>query len=258
VSERLANQVQAPFIVAIDGPAGAGKSTVARTLASRLGIAYLDTGAMYRAAGLLADRLGLEPPFDEEDGKVLVGSIRAGELEAEVRGPSLVLRVQHQEVDAQLRTPACAMLASAVSAVKTVREVLVAMQQTLGARAGGVVEGRDIGTVVFPDAALKVYLTASVEERATRRWQELVEDGQRVELEQVLEQQQRRDTADMTRAASPLQPAADATIVDTTGMTVDAVVEAIVLKLQHSLNKTLDSTTEDAVRSRNHGCKRRA
>jgi cytidylate kinase len=187
------------MIVAIDGPAGAGKSTVARAAARALGFAYLDTGAMYRAAGLAADPVAADIGLD--NGRVLLDG---------------------RDVTAEIRTPQAAEQASVVAARPEVRAAMVAKQRAIMAAGDWVAEGRDIGTVVAPDAGLKVFLTAAPEERARRRAAELGAD-----VETVLADQTLRDERDRTREASPLQAAPDAVELDTTGLSIDEVVERI-------------------------------
>jgi len=215
------------IIIAIDGPAGAGKSTVASSLAKRLGIPYLDTGAMYRAVGLLAIRDGLKPPFDGVALARVVELMDRHRIEVvAVDGETNVL-VDGQDVGEEIRSPECSLMASAVSVLAEVRAALVPLQRELGLQKGGVMEGRDIGTVVFPDADLKVFLTASVDERARRRHGDLRERDVETSLEEVREQQQQRDLQDTSRAESPLQVARGSVVVDTTGLTLDQVVERL-------------------------------
>ena len=187
------------MIVAIDGPAGAGKSTVARAAARALGFQYLDTGAMYRAAGLADDPVAADIRLD--DGRVLLDG---------------------RDVTAEIRTPEASERASIVAARPEVRAAMVAKQRAMLASGDWVAEGRDIGTVVAPDAELKVFLTADPRERARRRAAELGLDPDAVLREQAL-----RDERDRTRATSPLVPAPDAVELDTTGLTVDEVVARI-------------------------------
>ena len=194
------------MLVAIDGPAGAGKSTVARAVAAALGFTYLDTGAMYRAVALARLR-GHGLPQHAEIGFGASGNI---ELEGE-------------DVETLIRTPEVSEEASRVASDPEVRRALVEQQRRLIDQADWVAEGRDIGTVVAPGAEVKVYLTASPEERARRRAAELGTDVQTVLADQTI-----RDQRDMQRADSPLRPADDAVEVDTTGLTVDEVVERIV------------------------------
>jgi CMP/dCMP kinase len=202
------------LLIAIDGPAGAGKSTVARKLARRLHFTYLDSGAMYRCVGLLA----LAAPSAEPAALARAAKI---ELHAGAGGPSRVL-LDGRDVTSEIRTPEVSEAASRVAADPAVREALVARQRELTAAGDWVAEGRDIGTVVAPDAALKVYLTAEPAERARRRAAELgAEQGT------VLAEQTMRDQRDSAREHSPLRPADGALVLDTTGLEVAEVVERI-------------------------------
>jgi cytidylate kinase len=211
--------VSAP-IVAIDGPAGAGKSTVARELARRLGFSMIDTGAIYRSVALAARRSGVDWDDDEGLRKLLDRG-----LDLTFRDDRVLLR--GEDVTEAIRTPEISRGASVVSARPVVRQKLLGLQRDLGRSApkGAVLEGRDIGTVVFPDAQVKFFLTASDQARAQRRFSELSEKGLSVPLRDVLSDQLRRDKDDTERAISPLRPAADAIVVDTTGLDLDAVVE---------------------------------
>jgi len=204
-------RVTAP-IVAIDGPAGAGKSTVARQLARRLGFTIIDTGAIYRSVALAAQRAGVS--WDDDPG--LARLLDAG-LGLTFRGERVLLR--GEDVTEAIRTPEISRGASVVSARPVVRQKLLQLQRDLGRAAprGAVLEGRDIGTVVFPDADVKFFLTASDEARAQRRHAELAEKGLSVPLPEVLADQRRRDKDDTERAIAPLRAAADAVVVDTTG-----------------------------------------
>ena len=212
-------RVTAP-IVAIDGPAGAGKSTVARQLARRLGFTIIDTGAIYRSVALAAQRAGVS--WDDDPG--LARLLDAG-LGLTFRGERVLLR--GEDVTEAIRTPEISRGASVVSARPVVRQKLLQLQRDLGRAAprGAVLEGRDIGTVVFPDADVKFFLTASDEARAQRRHAELAEKGQSVPLPEVLADQRRRDKDDTERAIAPLRAAADAVVVDTTGFDLGQVVE---------------------------------
>src|SRR2546425_3876769 len=209
--------VTAP-IVAIDGPAGAGKSTVARQLARRLGFTIIDTGAIYRSVALAAQRAGIA----WEDDTGLSRLLDAG-LGLTFQGERVLLR--GEDVTEAIRTPEISRGASVVSARLVVRQKLLQLQRDLGRAAprGAVLEGRDIGTVVFPDADVKFFLTASDEARAQRRHAELAEKGLSVPLPEVLADQRRRDKDDTERAIAPLRAAADAVVVDTTGFDLEQV-----------------------------------
>jgi cytidylate kinase len=227
LTQSVADPRPSPPIIAIDGPAGAGKSTVARMLAQRLGVPYLDTGAMYRAVALMALREGLEPPLDEAAVARVVELMHSHLLEVEATDEGTAVLIDNQDVSGDIRTPECSLMASAVSALPEVRSALVPLQRELGQANGGVMEGRDIGTVVFPDADLKVFLTASAEERARRRHRDLKEKDPETSLEDVRIQQQRRDRQDTSRSESPLQVARGSVVVDTTDSSLDEVVERL-------------------------------
>lgn len=207
-------------VIAIDGPAGSGKSTIARRLASRLGLEYLDTGAMYRAVTFAALRRGLDPG-DRADVARIVGDI---ELAV---GPDGVV-VDGVDATIEIRGPEVTRAVSLVAANPDVRTEMVRRQREwAGERGGGVLEGRDIGTVVFPDAALKVYLTARPEVRAERRSKEVAE----LSYETVAADLARRDALDQGREASPLAEAADALVVDTSDLGIDEVVEDLAARV---------------------------
>jgi cytidylate kinase len=225
-----------PLLIAIDGPAGAGKSATARELAQRLGLPYLDTGAMYRALGLLALRRGLRPPLDGAAESRVVALGRELGVELAGTASSQLVLLDGEDVTVKLRTPEVSVMASVVSAIPAVRREMVRRQRELAARSGGVVEGRDIGTVVFPEARLKIFLTATPEVRARRRFDELIRRGIGVRWEEVLEEQRVRDHRDSTRADSPLKPAPDAVVVDTSGLDLAQVVETIVVLLSSPLD----------------------
>jgi CMP/dCMP kinase len=221
--------VTAP-IVAIDGPAGAGKSTVARQLARRLGFTIIDTGAIYRSVALAAQRAGIS----WEDDDALARFLDAG-LGLTFDGERVLLR--GEDVTEAIRTPEISRGASVVSARPVVRQKLLPLQRDLGRAAarGAVLEGRDIGTVVFPDADVKFFLTASDEARARRRHAELAEKGLSVPLPEVLADQRRRDKDDTERAIAPLKAAPDAVIVDTTGFDLEQVVDRCFREASHRL-----------------------
>jgi cytidylate kinase len=222
---------QRPVLIAIDGPAGAGKSAAAREVAVRLGLPYLDTGAMYRAVGLLAHRKGLGPELDESGRSAVVELARRLEIAFSGDPRAQRVTVAGEDVTHALRTPEVSRMASVVSAIPDVRREMVWRQREVAARTGGVVEGRDIGTVVFPDAPVKVFLTATPEVRARRRFDELTQQGAALRWEEVLGEQRERDRRDSTREASPLRPAAGAVVVDTSALSLAEVVAAIVALL---------------------------
>jgi cytidylate kinase len=228
---------QSTVLIAIDGPAGAGKSTVAGRLAARLGVPYLDTGAMYRAVALLALREGLTTTLDELAAKRVTHLMKEHpiDVEADIKGTRIL--IDGEDVSSDIRTPECSLMASAVSAISEVRRALVPLQRRLGLEKGGVMEGRDIGTVVFPDADLKVYLTANVEERALRRHRDLSERDIEVSIDQVREEQTRRDRQDTSRADSPLQVARGSVVVDTTGLTLEEVVDRLAEEVATQLHR---------------------
>lgn len=211
------------FSIAIDGPAGAGKSTIAKAAAERLGFIYVDTGAMYRAMALYFLRQGIDPAAEEEI------SASCGQADVTIRYQDGVQQVilNGENVSALIREEAVGNMASATSVYLPVREKLVQLQKQLAAQADVVMDGRDIGTCVLPDAQVKIYLTASVEERARRRFLELEKKGQEADLEAIKEDIRQRDYRDMHRENSPLVQAEDALYLDTSEMTISQVVEEI-------------------------------
>lgn len=219
------------MIIAIDGPAASGKSTVAKAVARRLGVRHLDTGAMYRAVTWLA--LQNRTPVDDAAG--LATLARQAPITFEYMDGSAVatsVSIAGRDVTTAVRLPEVDANVSAVSAVPGVRAELVAQQRKLAAGRDTVAEGRDIGTVVFPSAEVKIFLTASAEERARRRRIDLANQGHDVEQAEVQERLERRDAYDSTREVSPLEAAADAEMLDTTGLTIDEVVDAIVARVE--------------------------
>jgi cytidylate kinase len=208
------------MIITLDGPAGSGKSATARRLADELGFRFLNTGAMYRAVGLLCVRAGT----DLADPAACGRTARSARLEQTADR----LTVNGEDWTDRLREPSAGTAASAVAVHPPVREALVALQREAGAAGDTVTEGRDQGTIVFPDAALKVFLTADAGARAERRRRELVDAGRDVPLSEVLAEVVARDERDERRAAAPLKPAADAVRYDTTGRTLDTVVADLV------------------------------
>lgn len=207
-----------PIVVAVDGPAGAGKSTASRALARRLGYAYVDSGAMYRAVGVLAAERGVALDDDAALARLVA------DLRFELRDGGAGLAVDGRDVSTAIRRADAGELASRVSTRPVVRERLVAVQRALGAGGGVVMEGRDIGTVVFPDAPVKLYLTADPHERAGRRAAELRARGEVVDEAALAADLAARDQRDSARAHAPLRAASDARVLDTTGLSLDEVV----------------------------------
>ena len=216
------------LIIAIDGPAGSGKSTTAKLLAQKLNYLYLDTGAMYRAITLKA----LRQKIDEHDDPSLTELAENTDITLINRDGVLHVLLDGEDVTDKIRTPEIDRAISYVSMVPAVRRRMVELQRQLGKQGGVVAEGRDIGTVVFPQADLKIFLVASVEERGRRRWKELQARGVEVPLEQVIEEIQRRDKLDSSRKLSPLKKAPDAIEVDTTKLTIPQQVEVILQKVR--------------------------
>jgi CMP/dCMP kinase len=210
-------------VIAIDGPAGSGKSTVSRRLAQTLGLRYVDTGAMYRVVGVLADRRGI----DFGDAAALAALCDGLDLRFEERPDGLHVLANGADVTHDIRSAAAGQLASKVSVVGAVRERLVALQRAMGAGGGVVMEGRDIGTVVLPDATVKVFLVASATERARRRCADFAARGEAADPAQVTREIEERDRRDQSRAHSPLRAAADALVIDTTDEGVEAVVARV-------------------------------
>lgn len=211
------------YIVTIDGPVGSGKSTVGRLLARMRGLVYLDTGAMYRAVALEAQRRGISP-----DDEAALGQLCAGiAISFRNDGDRQLVFLSGSDVTDAIRTPEISMLASRISAVGTVRKALVRLQQQTGRDGGVVVDGRDAGTVIFPQARFKFYLDATVQERTQRRYKELIEKKLEVDYNKLFLDIKKRDEDDSTRALAPLKPADDAVIIDTTGMTIEAVLGTI-------------------------------
>jgi cytidylate kinase len=211
------------FVVTIDGPAGAGKSTTARAIASRLGFLYVDTGALYRALALKVEECGVSP----DDPAGVEACIEGAKVDLSGSPEQVHVWLDGRDVSREIRTPAVSELSSRLAAMPEVRARLVETQRALAARGPLVAEGRDLGTVVFPEAEVKIYLDASVEERARRRARDLQERGIASPLEQVREEIERRDRRDRDRAQSPLKPSPDAKVIDTTGMDLEPQVEAV-------------------------------
>lgn len=210
-------------IIAIDGPSGVGKTTTSKLVARELNLPHIDTGAMYRAIGLAAIRRGI----DTRDAERLEDLAAHSTIEFVPGDPPRVL-LEGEDITSLIRTPEISMAASNVSAVSAVRRVLVRLQQELGRRNGGVLEGRDVGTKVFPETPHKFFLTARPEVRAQRRYAELIARGQEADYATVLADALQRDEQDSTRADSPLMFDATYTVIDTSELTIEDVVAAIV------------------------------
>jgi cytidylate kinase len=215
-------------IITIDGPSGAGKSTISKLLAAKLHYTYLDTGAMYRVVGLQVKRSGLDLEAEDAGEKLnqllntLDMKLAPGEEGQETRA-----FLAGEDVSDAIRTPEMAMVASRVSAEPEVRVKLTEMQRAIASNGKIVAEGRDMGTVVLPDARFKFFLDATPEERVRRRQKQLLEKGQKAEYKKLLSQIQKRDRDDSTRSLAPLKPAADAIIIDSSRMSIDEVVSFI-------------------------------
>lgn len=215
-------------VVAIDGPAGAGKSTVARLVARKMGYRYVDTGAMYRALTLFALREGI--PCDDADRVAKLAARADIVMNGDGPVPSVILN--GEDVSDAIRQPEVSRHVSLVARIPAVREQLTELQRQMAAAGRVVMEGRDIGTVVLPHAEHKFFVTASPEERARRRQREMAAAGQEVDLETLAREIARRDFIDSTREVAPLKPAPDALVIDTTGLTIEQVVERIVREVR--------------------------
>jgi len=211
-------------LVAIDGPTGSGKSTISRLLAKRLQYQYLDTGAMYRAVALAIRRAGIEPQDEEEIARLCNGL----DIRLVTEGDSIKIYLGDEDVTEAIREPAVDLMASTVSAIDGVRKAMTRVQRKMGSQGPLVAEGRDMGTVVFPEAQHKFYLDASLEVRVNRRFLERQDRGESISRDRVREALIKRDYQDMNRCLSPLKPAKDAKIIDTTELTPNEVVERIV------------------------------
>jgi len=219
--------------IAIDGPAGAGKSTVARALAAKLGYIYVDTGALYRAVGYAVRAAG----GDWRDEATVVGHLPKIEVSLKYVDGAQRVFVNGEDVSDRIRTPEMSMAASAVSALPPVREFLFRLQQDMAAKNNVVMDGRDIGTVVLPHADVKIFLSATAEARAERRRLELLEKGQDVPFDEVLADMKKRDYDDSHRAIAPLRQAEDAVAVDTTDMSLQESIEYMLKLVEDSLEE---------------------
>ena len=223
------------FNIAIDGPAGAGKSTIAKNVAKELSFIYVDTGAMYRAMALYLHRNGISA----DDPEKIAAGCGGADISIEYRDGEQVVLLAGENVNAWLRTEEVSAMASKSSAVPRVRERLLQLQQELAATQNVVMDGRDIGTVVLPHAQVKIYLTASVEVRAKRRYLEQKAKGEKVDLKEIEAEIAERDHRDMTREVAPLKLADDAVLVDSSDMTIDEVAQRIlaIVKEKMALEK---------------------
>lgn len=215
------------FVITIDGPAGTGKSTVAREVASRLGFVYLDTGALYRAAALAVDDAG----GDTGDGESSASVVEGADIELTPEG----IFVNGENVTQRIRTPRISALSSRIAVHAPVRKALLALQRSFRDKSPLVAEGRDTGSVVFPDADLKFYLDARPEERARRRHEELVLKGSKVSFEQVLRDQEERDGRDASRDEAPLVIPRHAVVVDTTHLDIQGVTDKVLKRVRKKL-----------------------
>jgi len=217
------------MIIAIDGPAGAGKSTVARIIAQKLGFLYIDTGAMYRALTLKA----LERKIDVNDIAALIEMARSTNIDL-INNPdsSLKILLDARDVTGSIRQPSITRLVSDIAKIKGIREVMLGLQRRLGRLRDSVLDGRDIGTVVFPDADKKFYIDAEFEERVKRRYKELKELGQNITPEDIENDLKNRDNIDSTREFAPLKRAEDAIYIDTTNLTIEEMVNKVLSYIQ--------------------------
>jgi cytidylate kinase len=219
------------LIVAIDGPSGAGKSTLAKRVAREFGFMYLDTGAMYRALGFKVLREGVDLADDARMARL----VPATDIDLRERAGKLEVFLDGEEVSGLIRTPEVSQMASKVSALKVVRERLLDLQRALGRRGSVVAEGRDIGTVVFPEAQVKVYLDASADERARRRYEEMRAAGRAVDLEETRREMAERDRRDSERDLAPLRRAEDALAIDSSNLDADAVAERVIREIRSKI-----------------------
>ena len=212
------------FCIAIDGPAGAGKSTIAKSLAKKLGFVYVDTGAMYRAMGLFFYQNNL----NTESVKDVEYACKHADITISYDENGQVVSLNGVDVTSQIRTEEAGLMASKVAVLKDIRLKLVELQRKLATKENVIMDGRDVGTYILPDANLKIYLTASSRERANRRYQELINKGQECSLDQIEEDIIHRDEQDMNREFAPLRQAEDAVLIDSSNLTIDGVIDRMI------------------------------
>lgn len=217
--------------IAIDGPAGAGKSTLSRKVAEQLGYIYVDTGALYRAVGLKFSRIGADTELNCD----IEGTLKDTKVDIRFVDGEQRVFLDNEDVSGEIRTPVASMMASAVSAKPPVRAFLLEMQRLLAKENNVVMDGRDIGTVVIPNSTVKIYLTASAEDRAQRRYDELVLKGENVTFKEVYDDMVKRDYNDMHRAIAPLKQAQDAVVADTTGFSPEQSLELLLKIVREGL-----------------------
>lgn len=219
------------YSIAIDGPSGAGKSTISKAAAKELGFVYLDTGAIYRTVAWHITMMGIGPK-DTDHVPMLLDDAN---IQIDFREDGQHMILNGMDVTGEIRTPEMSSIASQVSAMPCVREFLLDLQRDLAKKHNIIMDGRDIGTVVLPNASLKIYLTATAEERARRRHEEYLQKGQKSTYEQVLADQKKRDHDDMNRKIAPLKPAKDAVIVDTTGLSFEEASQKLIGLMREKL-----------------------
>lgn len=217
--------------IAIDGPAGAGKSTISKKVSNNIGFVYIDTGALYRAIGYYAVSNGIDPKDSKKVSEFLKGINISLDF---IDGKQCVL-IDGIDVSDKIRTPEISMAASNVSAIPKVREFLLDLQKNIALKNNVVMDGRDIGTVVLPNADIKIFLTASIEERAKRRYNDLIKKDKNIKFQYVLNDVKQRDYNDSSRAIAPLKPADDAIIVDTTGESLEQSVERLLSLIKEKI-----------------------
>lgn len=217
--------------IAIDGPAGAGKSTISKKVSNNIGFVYIDTGALYRAIGYYAVSNGIDPKDSKRVSEFLKGINISLDF---IDGKQCVL-IDGIDVSDKIRTPEISMAASNVSAIPKVREFLLDLQKNIALKNNVVMDGRDIGTVVLPNADIKIFLTASIEERAKRRYNDLIKRDKNIKFQDVLNDVKQRDYNDSSRAIAPLKPADDAIIVDTTGESLEQSVERLLSLIKEKI-----------------------